>query len=222
MPTSRARSALSGALITATFLWGGLFLGVVAGNLVAAGLPGHMVFQVSFGLLLVLLGIVVGGAGWGSRMGRLAQSPERGRMRWAGVLGFVPVTFAVGAGLLPLESVAVEAWSGRLPVHRVFTLLFVPTAFLIPATAAFGLGIGLRSGGQGFSLAWRAGLAAAGAFLVINLLMEALGWQGGGPGAAERYTMLTVTFAGALGSALAAGAVIGYLLRASEKQPLDP
>jgi len=30
------------------------------------------------------------------------------------------------------------------------------------------------------------------------------------PGAAERYTMLVVTFAGALGSALAEGAVIGH------------
>ena len=42
--------------------------------------------------------------------------------------------------------------------------------------------------------------------------MEAPGWQVGGPGAAERYTMLTVTFAGNLCCALTAGAVIGSKL----------
>ncbi|MDX1616803.1 MAG: hypothetical protein R3300_21020 [Candidatus Promineifilaceae bacterium] len=41
------------------------------------------------------------------------------------------------------------------------------------------------------------------AFLVVNLVMETLGWVVGAPGAAARYTMLTVMFAGNLGAALA-------------------
>ena len=143
-------------------------------------------------------------------------------MRWAGVLGFSFVTFAIAAGLLPLESVATEVWGRRLPVHRIFTLLFVPTAFLVPAAAAFALAIGLRRAGQGFSLAWRAGLPAAGAFLVIDLMMEGLGWYVGSPGAVERYTMLVVTFAGSLGSSLAAGAVIGATVVPSGEPPPEP
>ena len=42
--------------------------------------------------------------------------------------------------------------------------------------------------------------------------MEALGWQIGGPGAAERATMLTVLFVSNLGAALAGGAVLGLTL----------
>ena len=42
-------------------------------------------------------------------------------------------------------------------------------------------------------MALRVGLTAGLAFLAVNLGMEALGWQVGGPGAAERATMLTVT-----------------------------
>ena len=42
--------------------------------------------------------------------------------------------------------------------------------------------------------------------------MEALGWQVGGPGAAERATMLTVLFVSNLGAALAGGAMLGMTL----------
>lgn len=209
MTTSRARSALSGAWITAAGLFGGIFVGLLAGNAVAAGIPSHMALQVSFGLALIVLALLGGSAFWGSRMAGLGGSAETARMRWAGILGFVPVTFGLGAALLPLESIATEQWGAHLPVHRIFTLLFVPTAFVIVATAGFALGVGLRKPRLGLSLAWRAGSAGALAFLVVNLLMEGLGWQVGGPGAAERYTMLTVTFSGNLGSALTAGAVIG-------------
>jgi hypothetical protein len=42
--------------------------------------------------------------------------------------------------------------------------------------------------------------------------MEALGWVVGGPGAAERTTMLTVLFVGDAAAAFAAGAVLGMTL----------
>ena len=54
---------------------------------------------------------------------------------------------------------------------------------------------------------------AALAFLAVNLGMEALGWQVGGPGAEERATMLTVLFVSSLGAALAGGASISELWR---------
>src|SRR5438477_464070 len=55
-------------------------------------------------------------------------------------------------------------------------------------------------------------LAGGAAFLAVDLLMDALGWRVGAPGAAEHFTMLTVMFSGDFVAALAAGAVIGLLL----------
>jgi hypothetical protein len=48
--------------------------------------------------------------------------------------------------------------------------------------------------------------------LCVNLGLEALGWQVGGPGAAARATMLTVLFVSNLGAALAGGAMLGLRL----------
>lgn len=48
--------------------------------------------------------------------------------------------------------------------------------------------------------------------LLINLVMEALGWVASAPGAAERATMLTVMFAGVLGAAVAGGGLLGWQL----------
>ena len=48
--------------------------------------------------------------------------------------------------------------------------------------------------------------------LAVNLGMEALGWQVGGPRAEERGTMLTVLIASNLGAALVGGAMLGMTL----------
>jgi hypothetical protein len=61
-------------------------------------------------------------------------------------------------------------------------------------------------------MAVRVGLASAAAFLVINLAMEAAGWVVGAPRAAERFTMLSVMFAGMIGAALTGGSVLGWTL----------
>ena len=49
-------------------------------------------------------------------------------------------------------SIAVGQSGAQLPTHRIFTLLFVPTAFVIVATASFALGVGLRKPRLGLSL----------------------------------------------------------------------
>jgi hypothetical protein len=125
------------------------------------------------------------------------------------VLGFVPITFVLNIVLAAVEPVAVRA---SLPVHRLFTVLFVPSAFLIAGTSSLALGWALRWGRAAPALALRVGLTAALAFLAVNLGMEALGWQIGAPGAEERGTMLTVLIAGNLGTALAGGAMLGMTL----------
>lgn len=206
--------ALIGAALTTGGLFGGLMLGLVLGNAVFAVMPGHQTdpLKIALSASPAIAGLLLGSALWGRWMGRLAGSVEHQRMAWAGVLGFVPVTIVLALVLLSLESV-VMAFGGRgIPIHRQFTFLFVPTAFAIVASASLGLGLGLRNRTRGVQIAWRSGLAAALAFLTLNLVMEALGWVVGAPGAAERYTMVTVLLVGNLGAALAAGAIIGSLL----------
>ncbi len=100
-----------------------------------------------------------------------------------------------------------------LPVHQVFTLLFVPAAFLVAGMG--GLALGLAQGDRALALRGflSSGFTAALAFLVVDLIMDALGWRVGAPGAAARTTMLTVMMSGSLAAALAGGAATGYLLR---------
>jgi hypothetical protein len=61
-------------------------------------------------------------------------------------------------------------------------------------------------------MAVRIGVSSGSVSLAVNLGMEALGWQVGRPGAAERATMLTVLFVSNLGAALAGGAMLGMTL----------
>jgi hypothetical protein len=139
-------------------------------------------------------------------------------MAAAGMLGFVPVTILLAFALLRLEPIAVEKFGAHLPIHRVFTLFFVPTAFLIAGVSAWAIGRGLKDGALAASLLWRVGTAAALAFLAVNLAMEAAGWVVGAARAAERFTMLTVMFAGDLGAALAGGAVLGWTLEMTTRR----
>jgi hypothetical protein len=217
------KPALQSALLTVLTLFGGMLAGVVLGNLVFESLPGHGVanpsaFHVTLAAIPAVTGLLAGSAGWGLAMGWLARAQNRRRMAVAGMLGFVPVTVFLAFALLRLEPIAVEKFGAQLPIHRVFTLFFVPTAFLIAGVSAWAIGRGLSDGALAASLLWRVGLAAALAFLAVNLAMEAAGWVVGAPRAAERSTMLTVMFAGDLGAALAGGAVLGWTLKATTRR----
>jgi hypothetical protein len=170
--------------------------------------------NVALAAVPAVAGFAGGAAAWGIRMGRLAGGTDRRRLALAGVLGFAPITLALAISLSALEPIAVASFGAALPIHRLFTILFVPSAFLIAgiSAAALGLGLGLRRPRLALALLWQVGLAAALAFLAVNLLMEFLGWVVGSPGAAERATMVTVLAAGNLGAALAGGAVLGLAL----------
>jgi hypothetical protein len=133
-------------------------------------------------------------------------------MAWAGMLGFAPVTLGLGFVLILLEPVAVQRFGQHIPIHRLFTLFFVPTAFLIAGIGAWAISIGLRDRQLAGSLLLRVGVAAALAFLAVNLAMDALGWRVGAPHAAERFTMLVVMFAGNLAAAFAGGFTLGWRL----------
>ena len=53
------------------------------------------------------------------------------------------------------------------PIHRIFTLLFVPTAFILAGTGGWALGVALRDRPLARRAGLSAGLAAGVAFLVI-------------------------------------------------------
>ncbi len=150
-----------------------------------------------------------GSALWGVGMSHLAGFPASWRVAWAGILGFTPITLLLSIGLQATEPIVFRI---NLPLHRIFTLLFVPSAFLIASASSLALGWALGQGRAAARLALCVGLAAALAFLAINLSMEALGWQVGGPGAEARMTMVTVLFVSNLGAALVSGAVLGMTL----------
>lgn len=219
--TLTLRPAVHGALLTVGCLFGGLLVGVLVGFTVFELLPGGDDFahppplNIALAALPALAGFAAGSALWGVRMGRLAGDGDGRRLAVAGAMGFGPITVALGIGLSALEPLAIAQLSGALPVHRLFTLLFLPTAFLIAGVSAWAVGIGLRRPRLALALLWQVGLAAAAGFLVVNLAFEAAGWVVGGPGAAERATMLTVMFAGNLGAALAGGACMGLVLHRS-------
>jgi hypothetical protein len=212
------KSLRDGAAMTVLTLFGGLLIGVGAGFLLFHLLPGGEDFahppplNVALAALPALAGFAGGAALWGVRLGRLAGSHEWRRLALAGALGFAPITVALGIGLSALEPIAVAGFGAALPIHRLFTLLFVPTAGLIAGVSAAALGLGLRRPRLAVALLWQVGLAGGAGFLVVNLLMEALGWVVGAPGAAERATMLTVMFLGNVGAALAGGALLGLAL----------
>lgn|SRR5574341_539278 len=218
------RYLLRGAWLTALYLVGGLILGVGLG-LILSPFPQSGPVRHTLSAAVALLVVSAAGAGWGRAMGRLAGALDARRMAWAGALGFGPPLLVAGVTLGQLEPFAVGRLAQLgLEVHVVFTLMFVPAAFLVAAAGGLSLGIGLRDAAFGRALAIGTGLAAAAAFLAVDLFMDAIGWRVGAPEAAKRATMLTVTGVGSLAAALAAGAYLGSALgrRAQRADPRPP
>jgi hypothetical protein len=206
--------AVRSALLTALFLFGGLILGFFAA-MGFSGLPMHLPESASTFLAMVIIMTIVSiaSAGWGRAMARACGVGEARRMAWAGVLSFGPALVLAGFALSALEVAIVERGNGPdLPVHVVFTILFVPAAFIVAGLGGLALGLAQRDIRLAIRMGLSSGLAGAAAFLLANLLMDRLGWRVGAPGAAERATMLTVMMTGNLGAALAGGAAIGVAL----------
>lgn len=206
------------ALLTIATLFGGLLGGLVVGDIVFKMLPGSSVDDPAIGHMALaafpaLAGFLAGGAAWGVAMGRLAGAAETRRMAWAGLLGFGPITLTLAIGLSVAEGPLVADFGASTGIHRIFTLLFTPAAFLIAGTSSWAIGRGLRLPFLATRLFWRVGLAAAAMFLAINLTMESLGWVVGAPGAAKRATMVTVLGVGIIGAAVAGGGALGRLLK---------
>lgn len=217
VPGLSTHPAISGALLTVSTLFGGLLIGLLLGDLVFQILPGHSLSNPSLLHMAIaatpaLFGFLTGGAAWGHTMGKLANRSGAWRMAMAGMLGFGPITIILAITLSIIETLAGTTFLATIPIHRLFTLLFVPAAFLIAGTSAWAIGQGLKKGELARWLFWRVGLSAAGTFLTVNLIMEVSGWVIGAPGAGARLTMVTVLFISNLSAALVGGAILGWRL----------
>ena len=94
---------LKSAFLTVATLFGGLLLGLVAGDLVFRLIPGSSIDNVKLGHALIaaapaLAGFLAGGAAWGVAMGRVAGVSRTRRMAVAGMVGFGPITIFLAAG----------------------------------------------------------------------------------------------------------------------------
>lgn len=203
------------ALATAFILIAGIVLGGAVGAILNDRLPGHPtdVINIILSAIPALGGVIGGGAVWGWAIARITRAGNPKRMARAGAIGFGPLMIVIAFALTFLETLIVEKNQGpQLPIHNVFTLLFVPAAAIIVGVGGFALGIGTGDRIVARKLLWRCALAGGLAFLIVNLTMDALGWRVGAPNAAERATMLTTAFLGNFAAALAGGGVIGKTL----------
>ena len=208
------RPVLTSAFVTAVSLVSGMVAGVVIGAIVH-GLPFHapeqaMVFLAS---LPVLVGVFGGGALWGSLLARIHNRPNRKATALAGALGFGLAVIIAALLLNVLERALVEQQRlPDVPIHVIFTLLFVPVTFLVATLG--GSAILLVSGDRThwFRSALVIGLAASLSFLIMDLVLDTLGMRVGAPDAAERATMLSVAFLGSAAAAFSGGAVLGRIL----------
>lgn len=201
------RSVLVSAVVTAVALMGGPIVALRIGVSVK-NLPFHASEQ-TFALLVFIL-LFGGGALWGILLTRIHGFSNRSEVAIVGSLSFGLGVIGAAYLLGSLERVLVAEHRLRgVPIHVIFTMLFVPATFLVATigTSAILLVSGNRAGWIRSALL--AGLSASFSFLIMDLLLDTLGMRVGGPHAAERATMLTVALLGSAAAALSAGAILG-------------
>lgn len=215
MTLNRRAVVVRSAVFAPLYLIGSFFVGMLIASAIFVGLPGHVQDSTKTAVAIIpgLGSLFAGGALWGRAMARLIGAPNERRSMLVGALGYGTAVLLAVLTLTQLEQLFVEQRRlPDLPIHVIFTLLFVPAASIVAATGALALGVALRGRSSLAPLTLGSGLAAGMAFLVWDLFMDAIGYRVGAPGAAERATMLTVMFTGNAVASLAAGAVIGLVL----------
>ncbi|TMD59950.1 MAG: hypothetical protein E6I87_07945 [Chloroflexi bacterium] len=142
-----ARTVLWSALATAFVLIPGVIVGVAVGQGVIGLLPGHSGdLNLALAAIAVLVGLLPAGALWGWAISRITHAANGRRLAVAGGIGFAPTTVVVVLALTFFENLFVEQRQGPdLPIHNVFTMLFVPAAAILAGLTAFALGGGAQT-----------------------------------------------------------------------------
>lgn len=210
---SLIRLALPGLLLPASLVGAGV-MAVVLQPLMAL-LPDDIAHVTQFPI--IGLALCIFGGLWARALARHASPGKRRSMIWAGAISHVTLVFLAGVVLGLLEENLVQAGNSPLPLHQLFTALFVPATALVCAGMSAAIGLAAGGGRQASRLAWRGALAGAAAFLVANVIQDLLGRRVGGPNAAETATMITVMFFSSIFAALAMTAAIARALRTEQK-----
>lgn len=210
-PALTARAVFwRGGLTAMLYLTGGLPL-VFGIAFLLSRLPYHMDLFESPLLGMALFVSVTAGGGWlwGRSLARLTGRPQSGALAWTAAGTFLVLVFSAAFALGQLEVFLIEdRGAGNLPIYLVFAVLFTLSSFYVTAGMGAALGLALRDRTLALDLAWRGGLAGAGAFLAADVIQHLLGRVVGGPNAAATATMLTVMMIGHAAAALAGGGVI--------------
>lgn len=210
-------AALAGAWLPASFV-----LTVVTVMVVQQLLgPDYVIEETRGAVLLSSVGAAwlgLAGAFWLRRVARLVGlTATRGALLMTAIAHAV-LTIAAVFGLGRLEQHFVEDGHATIPLHNMFTLLFVPTVLVCSALLCACVALALRVRLLAGRLALRGGAAAALTFLALNVLQDLLGRRVGGPNAGATATMITVALIGNLGAAMAMSVVVVRGLRAWSRQ----
>jgi hypothetical protein len=218
------RLAIRAGWITLSRLIGAVVVGVAIGAGLHAAMP-RVADWLRTGLAAVaaLGAFAIGALLWGRAIAQLAGvgDPYRVGRTTAGVLA--PGMIVLGVALSSLEPIIVARGASMgLPVHAVYTILFVPATAIIASVGAGTVGRAMRDQALTTRLVTRTAVSAATAFFIADRLMDLGGWRVGAPDAGRRATMLVVTAVGACAAAIAGGASIGFVLSAArETQPFE-
>ena len=207
------RFALAGLILPASLVVA-LLVGLLIGN---ANQDSDALQAV--GVVVTFTLLLAGNALWARTFARIAGVGHARRFIFVAAIAQLVVTLASVLALGKVEEHFVVDGNTTLPLHVLYTLLFVPATFICAFIVGVvcGVALGKRSS------AWRMGLhgatAAALAFLALNVLQDMLGRRVGGPNAAATATMITVTLVCHAAASMAFSTALGRRMLSEESQP---
>lgn len=166
--------------------------------------------RIGMGLGLVAHGAA--GALWGRSLARVTGHGEPLRWMAAGAVGFGVVSTLAIAALNTLEQNLVWFLVRNYETHMVFGVAFALAALVIAGSTGLILGLALGHRRPALQLALGAGLSAALTFTLVAVVMDLAGMRVGGPGAADRATMIVVSLLGMWSAGIVGTVVIGLIV----------
>jgi hypothetical protein len=160
--------------------------------------------------LLAAASLAAGRAAWKQVAGQIDRYPPVQRLRAAGALGFGLSALAVAFSLAEIASLGL-ARSAWLPANLLLAARCATAVFGVAAATGGALGMALRSQRASTALALAGGLAAALAFLGVDIALEAFGVRVDTFGLASP-TVLEVLALGQVGALAAGGTAIALVL----------